>query len=260
MSIKLLFEVLFSVVALNALLWFFPNFGLKKEGEIYIVYPETYQEEGKITLISPANGYQTETFPQEFLWEGDSSNFTFALSAKSSFNNPFIKSVSVKNISLLEDFKTGVYFWKVKEGTEEKNDYNLNWTKPFCFVVGPVLTSVSAPEAVFPIYDRIPFTWDGSFQIDFSWIPSKYDPECDATAKSYIVEIASDRFFKKTIYTKKMEEEKITLVNISAIIKECVVGANSTPFYWRVKAIDAWGKESSYSRVATFFMTSIIDK
>jgi hypothetical protein len=202
----------------------------------------------KPNLLTPANGTQTTTTPA-FTWSAvsDPSGVTYSLQAasdagfasvvlaKQGLTSPSYTLAGTESLGLVKS--NTPYYWRIKAIDGAGND--SDWTAAFSFYT----QDSTAPAA--PLLTTPPNDTQAEVRPAFKW-----SDVSDPSGVSYSLQVSRDTGFtllaiNKTGLTtagyQTAQSEQFELVKRLA------------PYYWRVKATDGAGNESSWSAPSTFY-------
>ena len=259
-DIPLLLGTIFAVVFFTAVLKVFPQIPVPKISE-EILYVTPIPEEARPVIVSPESDGILSKIPDSFKWKNGGIKNQVQISFKHAFSKIYFDEIVTGSNFVYKtltdkELKPGVYFWRVRDVSLPSQ--KGKWSLKSCFVLGPIPGTVSAPAPFRPVYERIGISETNAIPPQtFRWSLVSYDPYCFSYAKMYLMEVASDPYFKEILHASQTSNDRIEILDTEKFSENLIKGAASVPFYWRVKAVDEWGKESSWSSVSNFYLVDL---
>ncbi len=202
----------------------------------------------KPNLLAPEPGSQASITPK-FSWSGvtDPSGVTYSLQvardaafsntvlSKQGLTTPEYTVIQAEAFGLTK--KTSLYYWRVKaiDGAGNEND----WTSP-----GAFYTQDSTPPPV-PSLLSPPNDSQAAVRPAFDW-----SDVSDPSGVTYSLQIARDTGFSQLVLYK----QGLNTSNYQTTpAEQFELTKKTSPYYWRVKAIDGAVNESEWTSPFTFY-------
>ena len=202
----------------------------------------------KPNLLAPEPGSQTVTMPK-FAWSevSDPSGVTYSLgvATDAAFSNTVLSRTGltapeytvVPGETLVLTKKTNPYYWRVRaiDGAGNGSD----WTSSLTFYTQDS-TPPSVPLPVNPLNDS-----QTAVRPAFDW-----SDVSDPSGITYSLQAARDAGFSQLLLSKQGLD---TSNYQTTAAEELALTKKTSPFFWRVKAVDGAGNESGWTAPLTFY-------
>ncbi|WP_321515382.1 hypothetical protein [Marinifilum fragile] len=213
---------------------------VRAENEAYVSAYTTYSitieepkniSEQKIVLISPKDNLAVNNGKVSFSWNEltIADNYTFEIYKESWQGTPAMDAEDITANDIMLDITDGKYAWGVKA-----NDLDKKESTPYAHRIIYVDTkNPNVPELSSPDDKSNSTSKDQTFKWNFT-------EDDEVTLVSYQIQISEKNDFSTILHESKADDKQYAYTF-----------ENTGTYYWRVKARDKAGNESSYSQTYT---------